>query len=222
MNGEAGAPAPWQLQGQGYILAVRLPSAVLKEQSFIDKALQAARRGPLAYVMFVDYGSSNVGPYRELLFIPGSLQFNVGRYLSISKIYVSTEASVINGRVNWGIPKERCDFDVQYDVDGVDQIVLTLGEHILAELKFRRRRFPFKLPFNSHWLPESWVTLAQRLNGREFRYAPSARGFFQPARLVASSFNSTLFPDISQGRVVACVKVKGFEMSFPLAETREL
>ena len=223
MSEEAAAPAPWQLQGRGYILAVRLPAAVLEEQSFIDKALQATRRGPLAYVMFVDYESSNVGPYRELLFIPGSLQFSAGRYLSISKIYVSTEASVVNGRANWGIPKERCDFGVRYGADGVDQITLMLDGHILAELTFGQRRFlSFKLPFNTQWLPKTWVTMAQRLGGREFRYAPSARGLVKPARLLASSFNSALFPDISRGRVVACVKVTGFEMSFPLAETREV
>ncbi|HEY4082553.1 MAG TPA: acetoacetate decarboxylase family protein [Burkholderiaceae bacterium] len=218
------APAPWQLKGRGYILAVRLPALVLKEQSFIDKALQATRRGPLAYVMFVDYESSNVGPYRELLFIPGSLQFSDGRYLSVSKIYVSAEASVVNGRANWGIPKERCDFGVRYGDDGAggaDQITLMLDGHILAELKFRQRR-SCKLPFNTGWLPKRWVTLAQQLGGREFHYAPAARGSIKPARLLASNFNSALFPDISQGRVVACVKVTGFEMTFPLAETREL
>lgn len=214
------APAPWQLKGKGYILAVRLPAAVLNEQSFIEKALQATRRGPLAYVMFVDYESSDAGPYHELLYIPGSLQFTEGRHLSISKIYVSTWDSVVNGHANWGIPKERCDFQVKYGADDVDEVKLLIEGKVFAELKFRHRFF--RLPFNGSWAPKKLLTIAQWFKGREFRFVPQAKGYIKPAQLLESRFDSALFPDISQGKVVACVKVTDFQMVFPLADVREL
>lgn len=62
--------------------------------------------------------TSGVGPYRELLFIPGAFHIN-GRYtFSIPKIYVSTETSVNSGIKNWGIPKEVADFTVEDQADG--------------------------------------------------------------------------------------------------------
>ncbi|MGH8493698.1 MAG: acetoacetate decarboxylase family protein [Moraxellaceae bacterium] len=214
------APSPWNLKGQGYILAVRLPREVLDKESFIDKALAATRRGPMAYVMFVDYERSDAGPYHELLYIPGSLQFNGGRHLSISKIYVSTWNSVVNGHENWGIPKEHCDFTASYGSDGVDEIKLLQDGHVFADLKFSHHLF--RIPFNGSWLPKKLLTIGQWFKGRQFRFAPQAKGHIKPARLLSWKFDSALFPDLAKGKVVACVKVTGFEMVFPVAEITTL
>ncbi|MDP2227341.1 MAG: hypothetical protein Q8J78_07670 [Moraxellaceae bacterium] len=214
------APAPWQLKGQGYILAIRLPPEFLDTQSFADPALVASRRGRMAYVMFVDYQSSDAGPYHELLYIPGSFQFTGARRLSISKIYVSTWDSVVNGHDNWGIPKERCDFQVSYGNDGIDEVKLLLDGRVFAELNFRSHLF--RLPFNGHLIPKGLRTLAQQFKGREFTYIPLAKGHVKPARLLSARIDSAHFPDISQGRVVACVKVTDFDMVFPVAAVREL
>lgn len=214
------APAPWQLRGQGYILAVRLPDSFLDNQSFLPDTQRPTRRGRLAYVMFVDYQQSDAGPYHELLYIPGSLAFGARRHLSISKIYVSTWDSVVNGHENWGIPKERCDFKVSYGVNGVDEVRLMLDGQVIAELDFRPRLF--RLPFNGKLVPARFRTLAQHFKGREFTYIPSARGHIRPASLVRSRFDSRYFPDISQGTVVACVKVTDFDMTFPVATIRPL
>jgi hypothetical protein len=67
------APAPWQLAGEGYILALWLPNAFLDTQTFLPPEQAASRKGRIAYVMFVDYAASPVGPYHELLFIPAVL-----------------------------------------------------------------------------------------------------------------------------------------------------
>lgn len=214
------APAPWQLRGQGYILAIRLPGDVLEQQSFINEEQRASRRGQLVYAMFVDYQSSGVGPYHELLFIPGTLQFKTARRLSISRIYVSTWESVVNGHDNWGIPKDRCDFQVKYGKDDIDEVKLSVDGHVFAELKFRPKYF--RLPFNGSWVPEKLRTLSQWFKGREFTYTPTAKGHIRPAQLLESRFDSRYFPDLARGKVVACVKVTDFEMVFPVAEIREL
>jgi len=214
------APAPWQLKGRGYILAIRLPKAFLDEQSFIPDSLKPSRRGPLAYVMFVDYETSGVGPYRELLYIPGSLQFSTARQLSISRIYVSSWESVVNGHRNWGIPKDYCDFEVKYGPDDIDEVSVSLNGRVFAELKFREKFF--RLPFNSKLIPKKLRTLAQQFKGREFTYTPEAKGSIKPAALLKSRFDSDYFPDISQGKIVACVKVTDFDMTFPVAAIKNI
>ncbi|HEX4937173.1 MAG TPA: hypothetical protein VFX11_00750 [Candidatus Kapabacteria bacterium] len=213
-------PAPWQLKGQGYILAIRLPDAFLDHQSFIADSQRHTRRGRVAYVMFVDYRESDVGPYHELLYIPGTLAFGRRRHLSISKIYVSTRDSVVNGHANWGIPKERCDFQVRYGVEGVDEVRLLRDGQVIAELDLRPRLF--RVPFDGRLVPARFRTLAQHFEGREFTYIPVAKGHVRPASLVRSRFDSRHFPDISQGKVVACVKVTDFDMTFPVATVRML
>lgn len=214
------APAPWHLKGQGYILAIRLPEAFLDNESFLPDSLRSTRRGRMAYVMFVDYSQSDAGPYHELLYIPGSLAFGQKRHLSISKIYVSTWDSVVNGHENWGIPKERCDFQVRYGVKGVDEVRLLRDGEVIAELDFRPRLL--RLPFDGRLVPARFRTLAQHFKGREFVYIPVAKGHIKPASLVRSRFDSRYFPDISQGAVVACVKVTDFDMTFPVATVRYL
>ena len=97
------APAPWDLAGRGYIFAVWMPQDVLDHGSFIPPQTPRAGRGRVAFAMFVDYSSSDVGPYHELLYIPGKLRFGEDRRdarLSISRIFVSSQASVVNGRLN--------------------------------------------------------------------------------------------------------------------------
>ena len=209
------APAPWTLTGKGYILAVWLPGEQLDNESFIPDGLLGTRHGLLAYVMFVDYESSDVGPYQELLYIPGSLQFRDARRLSITKIYVSTRDSVVNGQENWGIPKERCDFAVVYG-DGQDRVALQAeGGTVFAELEFREKLC--RLPVNTRFLPKSLRTLSQHWAGRQFTYAPEARGHVKLASLVSARFNAAYFPDLARGTVISCLKVTNFTMEFPVA-----
>jgi hypothetical protein len=139
-------PPPWQLTGRGYLVLMRFSSEFLRERSFLPERLRPSFRSAMAMVMFMDYVTADCGPYRELLFIPGQCAFSVGHRQTISRIYVETEKSVVNGRRNWGIPKERCDFETEYGRDGADVMRLSDGRPI-AELAFRPfgPRFPLVL-----------------------------------------------------------------------------
>ena len=103
---------PWHLEGSGSILLFRFESDFLERDAFLPEALRSELDGRLGLVMLVDYDESPVGPYWELLFLSGPFQWEGRRSFSISRIYVSTEASAVNGRENWGIPKEVADFEV--------------------------------------------------------------------------------------------------------------
>jgi len=211
------APAPWDLTGQGTIVAVRLPREVLEQNSFLPPGLRRVGNGRLAYLMFVDYANSDVGPYHELLYIPGALDFGRRRQLSISRIFVSSWASVINGEHNWGIPKDRCDFAVDYGADGVDRIACTAADGtVFAELEFQARG-P-RLPAPGHWVPRGMRTLSQLRDGKIYTYVPEARGHVRFARVRHWRFDARYFPDLARGEVVGAMKITDFRMIFPVAE----
>jgi len=215
------APAPWDLSGQGYLFAVRLPREVLDQGSFLPEGIRRLGRSRLAYAMFVDYAAGNVGPYHELLYIPGVLGIGSHRKLSISRIFVSTWASVVNGETNWGIPKDRCDFDVQYGADGIDRVALTAADgSVFAEMELQARG-P-RLPAPGHWLPRGMRTLAQLREGKLYSYAPEARGHFRFAKVRNWRFDARHFPDLARGELVAAIKITDFRMIFPVATVEPL
>lgn len=212
------APAPWDLAGQGYLFALRLPQDVLEHGSFLPQGVRRRGPGGLAYAMFVDYASSDVGPYHELLYIPGVLDVGGRRALSISRIFVSSWASVVNGQNNWGIPKDRCDFDVRYGADGIDRVALIAAEGgtVIAELELQARG-P-RLPAPGHWVPKKLRSLSQLHQGKVYSYAPEARGHFRFARVRSWRFDARHFPDLARGEVVAAIKITDFRMVFPVAQ----
>lgn len=213
-------PAPWDLRGSGWIVALKLPRESPAQDAFVPPELAGRGRGLASYLMYVDYAQSGCGPYRELLFIPGAFPFDDGRrHLTISRIVVSTWDSVVNGRNNWGIPKDRADFEaVQGGADGREECVrVTTDGRELCELRFGTLRFAPPLPVHGALLPEALRTLAQRFRGHTFYYAPEARGRLRPGRLLSWRFDAALFPDLAGAAVIAAFKVESFRMSFPVA-----
>lgn len=213
------APAPWDLQGQGYIVALRMPQEVLERGSFVPPGLVRSGRGRIALAMFVDYASSDVGPYHELLYIPGKFRFGRDSHFSITRIFVSSQASVVNGRRNWGIPKDRCDFAVQHGA--TDRVMLSQADGAtFAEIELQA--FGPRLPAPAHWTPASWRRLSQQYEGRQFTYTPSARGHFRLARVLNWRFDARVFPDLARGRVLGAIKLTDFRMQFPVSTIVEL
>lgn len=215
------APAPWRLTGQGYLIVVQLPKKILDNEGFISDELRPTRRGRLAYIVFADYQESDVGRYYELLYVGGTLKFGQKRHYSISKIYVSSQASVSNGHRNWGIPKELAHFSANYGKNAKDDIQLTTetGETI-AKLSFSHHLFPF--PVNTKLAPARLLTVAQKWQGQYFFYRPQAEGYLKPALLTSATIDKRYFPDFNQGRVLACFKVTDFSMIFPIAKIQTL
>ena len=71
-------PAPWNLRGSAWIIALKLPPGAPARDAFLPPGLARQGRGLASYLMYVDYAESKCGPYRELLFIPGAFRFAVG------------------------------------------------------------------------------------------------------------------------------------------------
>jgi len=214
-------PAPWDLRGSAWIVALKLPAGSPARDAFLPPHMAGQGRSLASLLMYVDYLESGCGPYRELLFIPGAYPFEDGRrHFTISRIVVSTWDSVVNGRANWGIPKDRADFEVESGVAGGREdrirVVADDGREICS-LRLATLGFAPRLPVPGGMVPQRLRTLAQRFDGRTFYYAPASSGWLRPGRLLGWRFDPQLFPDLSAAAVVAVARVDSFRMRFPVA-----
>jgi hypothetical protein len=210
-------PAPWELSGTGYILLYRFTGEFCRTEGFIPDSLQGSFRGGLGTVMYVDYRSSNAGPYQELLFIPGRFEFSGKKYYSITRIYVSTRESVDWGRANWGIPKGLASFEKTAEGKGVERITVQADGVPVAQLLFRRQRMC--LPVTTAFVPKGLRTLAHAREGITLLTTPESKGALAPARLLECRINRELFPGIDDVRPLCTVHVQRFSMVFPRART---
>lgn len=209
------APAPWDISGRGYVALMRAPSTTLDGDGFIAPELRGHRRpGRLAILMVVDYASTPAGPYSELLYIPGHYDFRGRHFWSISRIFVSTDHSVVNGRRNWGIPKERADFDFQPTAKG-ERVTVGLGGREIASLEFARAAFT--LPVTTAIVPAAFRRLGQVLGGHLFQLSPGAGGRAGLSSLRAWRSDSALMPDLAVMKPLLTLDIARFKMDFPVA-----
>ena len=215
MDGIKRAKAPWRLAGDAYVVALKMPEEVLDEQSFVPESLKGCRLGTSSRMIYVDYKSSPVGPYRELLFNPPKFRFEKRHCRTISRIFVSTPESVINGVENWGIPKTIAEFESRTLSSGWERITVSAEGAVFAQLIFSTVRFG--LPFSDRWLPPRFRTMAQHYRGHCYFYAPVTSATMKMGRLRESKIDPTMFPDISRGKFALCVRLEGFRMWIPAA-----
>lgn len=200
-------PAPWILKGEGIILLFKFSKDWVKNSHHISDDLKERFRGGFGYVMMVDYQDSPVGPYRELLIIPG--KFRKNKKHVITRIVVDSEVSTINGRANWGIPKET--FPIEWVKEkGKDKITIRMGEKTVfsAEVTFGGISFPVStslLPFS----------LCQKRNNVKYYTEPSGSGWGKLAKLQKLDLDPEFFPDFRSVKPLLAVKINPLEMEFP-------
>ena len=212
-------PAPWRLEGDGWVVLLRLPAEVRDDPRHIPAELADCALGGPALLMFVDYASSPAGPYRELLFIPGRFTLPDGRKAwSVTRIYVSTWDSVVNGRRNWGIPKDLAEFERTGRGRG-ETLVVRVGTREVARMEFAARGPA--LPASAGLLPAAVRRLVQFHGGRRFELAPGGRGRVRPGRTLGMDSDPALFPDLSAARAPATFQVPRFRLNFPVAKIDE-
>lgn len=205
-------PAPWRLRGNGYILVYRFNNR-LNDASFPDYMRGKEMKG-FGAVMAVDYLESDAGPYRELLIIPGTYRFREGgvsrKTRSISNIYVSTMESVENGRMNWGIPKERADFDIQQSGKNRETFQVFRGDDLVFQAEFGTAGPSF--PAHTLLLPN---TITQVLNDTVYTTRPRGRGWARVSNLEHIRVNADHFPDINPFFPLYVFKMERFTLTFP-------
>lgn len=203
-------PAPWSLRGKGYILIYKFKRDFVEKYGNVPDFLRGHYAGGFGSVMLVDYLQSDAGPYGELLFIPGKFDFKGKKLNTISKIYVSSAESVVNGRANWGIPKEQAQFDFEKLNSREERIRVSFDGILVAEFVIRSGVIPF--PVSTKLLP---FPLVQRHEEKYFYTTFSGSGTGRFAKIEKLEVNSRLFPDISLCSPIAAIRVEPFAITFP-------
>lgn len=205
-------PAPWKLRGKGYIFIYKFSRDFVEKQGCVPDFLKENFDGGFGSVMLVDYEQSDAGPYGELLFIPGKFRYGRKRLDTISRIYVSTMESVVNGRANWGIPKEKADFRFEQTGRGEERVTVSVGEKTAASFVLRSGKLSF--PVSTKLLP---FPLVQEYEGRRCftNFFGSGKGHF--GRIREADIDPELFPDVTGCRPIAVIRVDPFDITFPEA-----
>lgn len=217
---EIAAP-PWQLEGQGLIALFACSRDFGNACAEAVPALRGRARGGIGALMLVDYAGSNVGPYRELLIVPGRYADAHGHSRpAVTHIWVSTRQSVDGGRFNWGLPKQRASFRdrAEGDARAVD---IHRGDS--ATIRLAWRTFGPPVPVTTGLLRSRWHTLDQPCGDYRYRTRITARGRVRPARLTGHAIPpETGFADIFSQRHLATFAVSRFTMTFPVADIRAM
>ncbi|KAF2638171.1 hypothetical protein P280DRAFT_455978 [Massarina eburnea CBS 473.64] len=113
--------APWATKSECYWMIVNLrslPEGVY--DSLEEPCLEHADfKGGLGLIIIVRYKETPVGPYDEIILIPGSFAVPQPKdgpikipknALRVCRIYVSQRTTTYNGRLNWNIPKHLARF----------------------------------------------------------------------------------------------------------------
>jgi hypothetical protein len=207
-------PAPWDLEGRGWILALAVPDAVRGERRGRATQLGAERPAGPSLLLFVDYTASPVGPYRELAWLPGRFAQAGGPAWSITHIVVDSVASRASGRANWGIPKEMARFECRRDGRGA-QVAVSAEGRALARLSVSSRGPA--LPFASALLPSALTRLVHYHAGHRYALAPSGRGRVGLARVRELWSDEERWPALAGARIALALAVPRFRLRFPEA-----
>ncbi|MEB2775683.1 hypothetical protein SYJ56_10225 [Algoriphagus sp. D3-2-R+10] len=203
------APAPWELEGEGIILIYKFSKTWVETYGNLPEHLMGKFQGGLGYIMLVNYHTSPVGPYKELLLIPG--KFSQYHKQAITKIYVSSEVSTQNGHTNWGIPKETLPIFWEKTA-GKEFIQIKNDEKIAFSCEIKSGGIPF--PISTSLLP---IHLHQVWDGVDFFTKPSGSGWGKIASLKNLQIDPAYFPDISPQKPLFAVKIDPFHIKFPKA-----
>ncbi len=202
-------PPPWKLKGDGLILLYRFTAQMLEALNVLTPEM-GEFRGGIGALMLVDYEESAVGPYRELLLIPGRFRRDGVRGWSISHIFVSTQPSIDSGRANWGIPKLHANFRRTQDGETQGWSV-SVGEQTFLNIRYT----PGKVAFRVFTTPFS-IPLVQHLDGTTYVSRLRASGICKLASLQDFAIDSSFFPEVSQVEPLGILRATTFRMTFPV------
>lgn len=204
------SPAPWLLSGEGYMIFYRFSRQFVERHCPLPPELAGRFDGFFGSVMLVNYAESPVGPYRELLFMPGKFRTPQGRRYSITHIAVDSEASTLSGRANWGIPKLTRQFRAERE--GHTERIQALAPDGQPYFDIQLRSGGLHFPISTALIP---IRLWQTEQGKTFLTDPKGSGTGQLARVLDVKVNPDLFPDICRARPLLALRVTDFRMCFP-------
>lgn len=208
------APPPWSLTGEGLVLLFHIPKSFNQRYGYMADYQRAGYIGWVGAVVLADYKTSDVGAYRELIYVPGLFRIDGRLTFSISKIYVSTYDSLRNGQHNWGIPKELAEFSTAQRPGGTQAYIVSAGGKPFFEV--RVKPWGPRLPFTTRLIP--YTRIMQRHQHQLLLTRPNASGYARLASVKQITADPDFFPPVHLLRPFLALSISEFRMIFPVSE----
>lgn len=197
--GDVVTPAPWVLTGNGLVLLLRA------DRPRTGRGIA----GRFSAVAFVDYESSDVGPYRELLHIPRVARIGDAVGPTVEHIWVTLHDSAVSGNANWGLTKTVADIERLAESDGAERWTAEDPGGSLGEVV--HRPYGPRLPIGK---PAGLGRLVQVRSGQRFQTPVGLRGLIRPTKVSEASLDPRRIADLSANRIVAAVSISSGTLSF--------
>lgn len=218
---ETNYPAPWSLTGSGVIMFFPVKRSYALEHGFIPESEKSNFLGLTGAIMFVNYEKADCGPYREILYMPGLFWQKSGLCLKITKIYVSSEASVKWGIKNWSIPKELADIKWDENQSETGISASYKGKNFISAV-FEKGSFNF--PVSTALIPfpllQSPVKEHELSPEQMLKTRFSGNGTASFGSIEHWQVSEERFPDAEKAAFgpIVTMPVNPFNISFPIAE----
>ncbi|MDX2163553.1 MAG: acetoacetate decarboxylase family protein [bacterium] len=212
------APAPWTLRGDAWVLFYAFPRQFSERPGVFVRHPRARARLHIGAVAWVDYAETNVGPYRELLIVPGLFTGVDGRWgATISRIYVDSAASVVGGRGNWGIPKDLAAFDMQREANGTERLTARVNGTVIAAMVCRPSRVSVTGSVRAGLVP-----LFQEWEGCLYRYSFGGGGRLHWLDVLSMRGDGEYFPALTALSPLAACRITGFTTTIDASQVTRL
>jgi len=203
----------YEFKGNGYVLFYRFDEEFIRLETFLPESLKNNYCRGIGAVLYMNYTKSEIGPYEELLFIPGKFYYRGKKNHFISKAYVSTEEAAKFGYENWFIPKEKAVFSREPLKNHIENISTCIENEEVASFEIKRGKIRFRLG-TSKYLSFSLM----QLNGEEpvkLNYSGTVTANF--AKLTSIRIRPAFFPNIAKFTSLAVFKMRNFTLRLPKA-----
>ena len=201
----------YEFKGNGYVLFYRFDEEFIRLETFLPESLKNNFCHGLGAVLYMNYTKSEIGPYEELLFIPGKFCYRGKKNHFISKAYVSTGEAVRFGYENWFTPKEKAAFSKETLKDNIENISTCIGNEEVASFEIKKGKIRFRLG-TGKFLSFSLM----QLKGDEpvkLNYSGTVTANF--ARLASIRIRPAFFPNIARFTPLAVFKMRNFTLRLP-------
>jgi hypothetical protein len=204
----------YEFKGNGYVLFYRFDEEFTRLDTFLPENLKNNYCHGLGVVVYLNYTKSEIGPYKELLFIPGKFCYRGKKNHFISKAYVSTEEAVNFGCDKWFIPKEKATFSEEPLENRMENISTYVNKEEIMSFEIKTGKIRFKLGTGKH-LSFSLMQLNEN-EPVKLNYSGTVTANF--AKLVSIKIRPAFFPDIAKFTPLAVFKMRSFILRLPKAK----
>ncbi|MBQ4035474.1 MAG: hypothetical protein II623_08435 [Paludibacteraceae bacterium] len=198
-------------KGKAYISVYNFSNDFVASEAFQTDFLKGKYDGGFGAVIYIDFKESPVGPYQEVLFIPG--KYEVGgesRYVA-TKCYVSTPEAINNNSDGYFGHKELGTFHWTTVGENTMHLSIHKGRTRLLTVEIGSWS-GFSLPASSNIITFPFM---QILSGDErLLWKYSAKSSMNLARLVSVQVRPAFFPDIAKYNPIVTLCFDNFELNF--------